>query len=76
MAKAKVNAGGGIGMGFVVFIVLIVVALVQGAPIWGTSWGWFIFQAVLIWFGLSVILPLFVVLFVMVLAVFIKVFSN
>jgi hypothetical protein len=52
---------GGIGWGTVVFIVLIVVALVTGGPIWGTSWGWFIFQSFLIWVGISVVIPLILI---------------
>jgi hypothetical protein len=67
----KQTSGFGVGMGTIVFIVLIVVALVQGAPLWGTSWGWFILQSVLIWLGISIAIPLLVlgVLFLFVIIV-------
>jgi hypothetical protein len=61
MAQKK-NTGTGIGVGTVVFIVLIVVALVNHAPLWGVSWGWFIFQSVLIWLGISLFIPIVILL--------------
>jgi hypothetical protein len=73
---SNMAAKGGIGMGTVIFIVLIVVALATGGPLWGTSWGWFIFHTALIWFCISVVLPLIIVGILFVVAFLIALISD